>query len=336
MLSVVDRNNVLDEAEALSRMRDFAGMIALLEDLPYEVLLGEPEVGHYLALAYSQSDLQLKADDLLNALATACAARGNDRLLRRRLNLQAVSRMRHGDLATAESIFRDVQLAADVAGDTKFLATATMNLGVVADIRCDWDQAMTHYHYALILFQNQGDRASMAACYHNLGMLHRQRREFTEAEAYLDRAMENYRPTGTSEEKLATALERSLTIRDQGDAIRARAIARHCLQQAREMRNHRLTAECLRAAGMIDAALGLFSDAEAHLLDALKMEVVEHDLILRGELFEELAAVAAELGDGVRGPLYLDSAVVSYKRLGSDARATRAVARFEGDPNRSS
>lgn len=327
MLTVLELNELLDRSHFLSSRRDFVALIALLDPLPRSAILEEPELGHYLALALSQTENQEGADRLLNELDAACTYRGNDRLFRRRLNLQAVSFIRKGKLDEAEALLRDVQLASDIDGDAKFLATATMNLGVVADMRCIWDEALAHYHYALVLFQKLGDQASTAGCYHNLGMLHRQRGNISEAEIALERALDNYQSRGTVEERIATEVERALIILQQGDPERAEAIAQVALAKSQAIGNPRLTAESLRSLGIVCRHQHAYAEAREHFIKALQLGKIGNNQILTGELYEELSILSLLSGTREESATYLADACRIYELLGSTARATRAVLR---------
>ena len=327
MLSVVDKFELLEHAQRLVGKRDFPGVIEVLNRLPASDLLADPELGHILALAYSQTDRQEEMRRLIWQLDRTCGNRGTDRLFRRRENLKAVSLVRQGRLAEASRSFRRVQAASELDGDVKFLATATMNLGVIADIECDWDVALGHYRYALVLFQRIGDRASTAGCYHNLGMLLRQRGEYFEAEAYFQRALENYQPHGTREERVATDLERSLAMLAIGDLAAAAALAQHALEQAGEMANDRLIGEALRTVGKVHMEGGDLESARTNIGKALRSPALRENPMLEAELHEEMAVIEFTAGSDGQARQHLEMACSSYGRLGSQRRAERARCR---------
>ena len=320
MLNVLEIVDLIDYVHEAATARDFARVVDLLEAVPYELLLSQPELGHYLAQALSQLDRLGETEALLHDLDRVCWSRGNDRLFRRRQNLLAVAHVRRGDIMQAENILRDVQLASEVAGDQMFLGTATMNLGVLADMRCDWNAATVHYRYALVIFQRLGDRASIAGVYHNLGMLFRQIGEPNDAETYLDRALEHYDPLGTAQERIATNVERSLTIAERGDLDGALELVRRTSRDALDMANQRLWAECCRAEGKILASIGDLAAAEETLKSALQLAGSEDDLLLKAEIQEELAIVAVYGGHDDTATELSVRATAAYSRLGTPMR----------------
>jgi cytidylate kinase len=159
-------------------------------------------------------------------------------------------------------------------------------------------------------------------------MLHRQMRDLDAAELFLERAQENYESCGTVEERIATELERSLTIRDQGDIYRALAIAELALTRSRSIENTRLIAEALRCVGIPLADHGNFADARMFFQEGLGLSGVSGNQLLNGELNEELAILELAEGDLLNSALYLEAARKMYLQLGCASRAERATYRY--------
>lgn len=324
MLSVAGTLDLVVRAREMAEERNFRGVIALLSLTSTEHLSLEPELGHLLAQAYSQTDQASSCNRLLDQLELCCAHHGNDRHYRRRLNLRAVGAMREGNLSKAESLLCLVAEASLDAADDTFLATAMMNLGVIADMRCAWDQAGSHYRRALVLFQRLGNRASMAGCYHNLGMLSRQLRQMDEAEQYYRRALENYKNSGTPEERISTGMEQALLASDMGDADRGAAIADRCLRTARILDNRRLIGEALRVSGLVKLCLGQVRGAYNDFCAGLRVERSHPNPMLRAELHDALGGLLlAHSISGIAIELKA-SAVAIYEGLGLIERANAA------------
>ena len=327
MGSVAETLDLVVSAKELIDGRDFRAVVTLIEPIPPYILMAEPELGHYLAQAYSQTDAPDRCAALLDELHEAGRHRGNDRLYRRRLNLRAVLKLRGGLLSEAESLFEAVASASVDASDETFLATAMMNIGVVADMRCDWERAGSNYRQALVLFQRIGDRASMAGCYHNLGMLSRQCGKLGEAEQYLRRALENYKTTGTADERTATGIERGLVAAELGDPTRGICITMQALRKAQEIRNLRLLGEAHRACGLIFLHRRELRHAHEHFRAALRVEARQLNPMLRAEIFEGLSWLFAMAGRYGQEAFYASSAADTYSAIGMAQRASRATQR---------
>ena len=70
------------------------------------------------------------------------------------------------------------------------------NLGILANIRGDFDQALAHYQASLRAFQTAGDARGCAIAYHNLGMISADRKLWSEAERYFAQSQSLAREIG--------------------------------------------------------------------------------------------------------------------------------------------
>ncbi len=85
-----------------------------------------------------------------------------------------------GDLAAARALYRTALPLAD--GSPGLRGRIEQNLGIVASIQGDHDDAFQHYHRSLDAFQEAGDDPGAAIAYHNLGLIGSRRGELNEAE----------------------------------------------------------------------------------------------------------------------------------------------------------
>ena len=85
-----------------------------------------------------------------------------------------------GDLSAARALYRTALSLADNAPGLR--GRIEQNLGIVASIQGDHDEAFQHYHRALDSFQQAGDELGAAIAFHNLGLIGTRRGELDEAE----------------------------------------------------------------------------------------------------------------------------------------------------------
>ena len=112
------------------------------------------------------------------------------------MNMQAVVHWRHGDLDEAERLYLSARTRALQARDAKLAAMTAQNLGVLANIRGDFDEAHRHYEASLAEYRALGLPRDVCVALNNLGLLHtRQARwdgrasaRFVEARADLRRS----------------------------------------------------------------------------------------------------------------------------------------------------
>lgn len=323
MLGVLERNELLDEAERISARRDYRALATFLGALPEDALFGDPELPHLLALAWYQIDRCDLALEMLNGLAERFGSATNNRLYRRRLNLQATCLFNTGDLQNAEQLLLQVLAAASQADDQLFIASATSNLGVIADIRCEWTDAIAAYRRALAAFQRLGDQASIGACYHNLGMTFRQLGHLSESGASFDTALEYFRRLGSPEEIAGTESERALLFLLKDDVERAeKTVARSYTIMSR-IGNERMMGEILRVWGIVHLKRQRTFQARTALEQALVLARSSGNSLLEAEVCEEMGQVETfENHDGPADAWRMRAREI-YRSAGAITRAER-------------
>jgi tetratricopeptide (TPR) repeat protein len=87
-----------------------------------------------------------------------------------------------GDYPAAEQHYHTALAIFDELGDRNGLASSYHHLGMLAQNRGDYDTAEQHYQEALAIAEELGNRASASASYHQLGMLAEIRGDYDTAE----------------------------------------------------------------------------------------------------------------------------------------------------------
>lgn len=310
---------LLTTGKTLWDRRDYLGLRSLLGGIPQEELVRESD----LAVWYTYSLVATyNIADALTMAATSlrCAqASGNDRAYRRIRNAEGAAFMARGDLLRAMACFSEALVLANSVGDELLVTAASINIGIVSDIRCSYDEALCAYSRGLVSAQKTQDSASIIACYHNIAMSYRQLGFFAASDANFELAL--CAIAGQSVEDLAgTESERALLYFVRGDHSLAEASVRRVLSYADETCSQGQVAEILRILAIIVAA-SRPREARAALQRALPIARETTNRLLEAEVLEELAAL--DLAEGAEEPARRAAAesIRLYEWIGSPARA---------------
>lgn len=321
MLNVLDSIAAIEEAEALAAIREYKALRTLLEAMPADIAASEPTLIFLRSFADYMTGREADAYERLIELVTSFVGDREGRLYRRILNLQGILEVELGNLDCADEVFSAVQSAAELANDHRYVAYATLNRGIICDIRGDPQRAIVAFERARNAFQWLGDGAGIAGCCHNLGMAYRRLNEFSAADSFFLAAIDYFNSNGSAEELLASTIERALVLSLGGEALLGRAAAQMSLAEAEAMRNRRLVGESARVLGK--TAMLLHEDDTALSMLTLALEVgKEHRLrLLEAEALIDLAALASSQGARSKERELLTSAAGLFLRMGALTRA---------------
>jgi ATP/maltotriose-dependent transcriptional regulator MalT len=326
--SLEEKASLLAHAWELKARRDVPGLLALLSPLPEEELLAEPDLGVLLAFAWHCERNVTPVLELMDKLAAQCGRRGNDNVDRLRLNLQGVSLSLIGRLDDAERTYSKALAASYEAQDYRMIALVTMNLGIIADIRCEWEQALIAFRRAIVGFQRIGDRANLAMAHHNLAMTNFQMGLLENADSNFSTALEHYDRSGTTAEKIGTLIERAhLRLRMNDDAF-AEASIRRVLSEVRSLNSTFMKGEAFRVAGIILHAQGQYNEARRYLVLSSQLAQRIDRRILLAEVAEELARLEIGEGNIPQAQQRVRECISHYLKMGAVRRAQRIAAEF--------
>src|SRR2546426_514100 len=129
-----------------------------------------------------------QARRLCHASYTVAHAAGTDVLAAEALNPLAGIDLETDAVADAR---RHFLRALELGGHSRELcARAEQNLGILANIQGDLDEALAHYGRSLQAYHDSNDEHGRAIAYHNLGMASADRERFDEAEHYFRQSHE--------------------------------------------------------------------------------------------------------------------------------------------------
>jgi tetratricopeptide (TPR) repeat protein len=234
-------------------------------------LRAEPEVAsdlctrsHHIAVQSGAQDL---AADASNALAGFALERG--------------------DLAGASELYRSALGQANQ--NPALVGKIEQNLGIVANIRGNWEEALDHYHRSLEAYRSISDQRGCAIAHHNLGMIHAKRKQWQDADRHYRSCHGLAEAAGDRHLGGLAAMNRAEVRLAIDDYEGARAGAQQALRIFNEIEARRDKAGAHRLLGMVFRQRGQMALAESHLRSALEIAASTECPLTEADAAKELA-----------------------------------------------
>ena len=209
--------------------------------------------------------------------------------------------------------------ALELGGESRRLrARVEQNLGIIANIQGDLDEALTRYGRSLEAYRACDDEQGCAIAYHNLGMASYDRREFDAAERYFRQSLEIAQRAGdayleglclVNHAKVHVARERYEDARVNAETALA-VFDRVGVESAK--------ADAYRVLGMVYRETGRHALAESRLRSAIDLAVTAGSALNEAEASRELALLYQVMGRNQEALKLLNAARRLFRRL--DAR----------------
>ncbi|MCW8382093.1 tetratricopeptide repeat protein [Streptomyces justiciae] len=167
-----------------------------------------------------------------------------------------------GDYQQAEERYRASLTINEELGDRAGIATSYHQLGIIAELRGDYQQAEEHCRASLTIKEELGNRAGIATSYGQLGLIAQHQGDYQQAE-------ERYRASLTINEELGNRAGIAITLhqlgiiaQQQGDYQQAEERYRASLTISEELGNRASIAITLHQLGIIAQQQGDYQQAE--------------------------------------------------------------------------
>lgn len=247
------------------------------------------------------------------------AVRLANRDLRARVeNAIGVLHVARGEYAQARAAYT---VALELTPDVLTCAKITLNLGVIANIQGQFDEARRHYQQSLGLFEGAGDDRGMALALHNLGMWHADRGEWDEADEAFRRALQLFESRG-NKQMIANVLTNTTEVcYGRGQIDEAIATCDAALSMYAEIGDEVGRGEALRWKGHGLRLRRRFQEASQSLTEALRIAERTRSRLLEGEVLRELGWVHRGVGDASKWGDVLQRALRVFRELGAEVDA---------------
>ena len=205
----------------------------------------------------------------------------------------------------------------ELTKDDSLRGKILLNLGVIANIEGDFEDARQKYRRSLETFDRAGDESGRALVLHNLGMLHADQERWDEADEAYSRCLEICERQGNRPMVANVLLNRAELLCARGDLDAAVAHADRALAIHTEVGDAVGRGEALRWRGDAYRRLGRREQAERSLREAVRIAQQHGVTLLEAEASRELASVREADGDAAGAVKWLERARKGFVTLGA-------------------
>jgi putative nucleotidyltransferase with HDIG domain len=225
-------------------------------------LTGEDEVDlaakllRWIAWTHTTEGDTHAAFDCLEAAEAVATALQDDMALASVLNTRAGTYFTLGDLDQAEEIFDRARFLAVRIGARRLEAIAEQNLGNIASIRGDDDNALRRFQASLVHFEALGETAYVGPLLNNIGRLQTDLHDEGEAARTFARAREMCTIQGDRHHFIIVEVNRARLMLRAGDIVDALRTAEEAREAARVAGDDRWSGDILLVCGAAHLRLG--------------------------------------------------------------------------------
>ena len=243
----------------------------------------------WIGLTYS-TELNLDAAfDCLEAALAVAEALGDEAAVGHAVNVQASVYYKMGRLDEAERLYMKARESARRAGEAKLAAMTSQNLGVLANIRGELEQALWHYEASLADYRALGLTKYICITLNNLGLLYTRMERWETAERAYEEAIPLSQEIGDVGVRVLLEVNLAALWLARKDYANARAACDRALAIAEETQHTEALGEVQKCFGVIFRETGDFGGAEEAFRIAVDRADERQDLLLSAEIAREMA-----------------------------------------------
>jgi putative nucleotidyltransferase with HDIG domain len=209
----------------------------------------------------------------------------------RSLNGLGVLHQSIGAVELAAHYYSEAKVRSDAASDRRIGGDIEVNMGVLANIRGDLAEALTHYENALSAYEAIGHRSPLARVLNNLGMVYTDLAEYERAYEALERALNISRSIGDLATEGIIHANRTELFLAQENLSAARTSCDDAYELASQTRDDNLKTDVLKCYGIIYRETGKPHLAESHLQQAIALASDLGNPLIEAEAHRELSLV---------------------------------------------
>lgn len=309
-----------EESGAISAaVNRYAAAIAAASDRRELAVLAEAL--RRLAIVLHRRDETERAWELSRESYRVACELGSDVLAAEALNTIGVMHLGAGAVEDARrSFLKAIRLGTP---SRELRARAEQNLGILANIQGDLEEALTWYQRSLAAYKECGDDHGRAIAYHNLGMVSLDAGAGPYAEKYFKHALELADRTGDAFlQGLCLVSMAELDVGRQRFES-ARELAEDALSRFDQIGAGGAKADAYRVLGMMYRESGRPIQAEARLRTAVALSSASHSAIPEAESLHELALLYQSTGRDQPALRALHAAYGLFKKLSARPELVR-------------
>lgn len=229
------------------------------------------------------------------------------------LNTLGVLDLQTGRLEEADKTFRDALAQGGVSRE--IMARAEQNLGILANIRGDLNEAITHYQGSLQAYRACGDEHGCAIAYHNLGMVSADQGLYDDADQYFNQSLAEAERTGEVELQGHCLVNHADAHAERQQFEEARRKAEAALVLFDQLGDKGSKSTAYRVIGMVYRDTGKAQLAESRLKSAIDLAAAAGYLLSEAESTRELAILYQGMGRNQEALTLLNKSHRLFSRL---------------------
>jgi putative nucleotidyltransferase with HDIG domain len=265
-------------------------------ELVYQASLRTGDASHLLESVvrlghcHRRSGERELAHDVLELSVLLGTIHGRPDIAGRALNGLGVLAQDERDPVRATELYERANELGRRAGDEVLVGETEQNLGILANIRGDHDEALQRYRSALLHLERVGSVRGRISSLNNLGMLHVDLQHLEQADEYFRRALRICEEVGDVVHAGVVHINRAELFLARGELDRARASCDEGFEIFSRLDDERRQAEALKFYGVIYRESGKLHLATIHLQRAVEIARNDNPL-LEAEAQREMARV---------------------------------------------
>jgi tetratricopeptide (TPR) repeat protein len=212
-------------------------------------------------------------------------------------------------------------VALERTSDAALRGRILLNLGVLANIEGDLNDARGRYQKAAVEFERASDNEGLALAHHNLGMLHADCRDWVAAAESYERSLAISEKLGMRQMVANVLLNRAELLCARNLPDEARASCDRALALFGELGDQVGRAETHRWQGRALAQLGDDAGARHRLEEAVRLARQLGIPLLEAEASRDLGALHLASGDRAGARAWLERALEKFTGLGAKREA---------------
>jgi tetratricopeptide (TPR) repeat protein len=220
-------------------------------------------------------------------------------------------------------------VALERTSDASLRGRILLNLGVLANIEGDLDDARARYQKSIAEFERASNEEGLALAQHNLGMLHADRRDWAAAAESYERCLAISERLGMRQMVANVLLNRAEMLCARNLPDEARSSCDRALALFGELGDQVGRAESHRWQGRALVQLGDAAAAKHWLEEAVRLARQLGVPLLEAEASRDLGAMCLASGDRDDARSWLERALEKFTGLGAKREAGEVTAELE-------
>jgi tetratricopeptide (TPR) repeat protein len=290
------RDEHLASARALAQSAEWRKLAAFVRTVSIDLKVLGPELVVLYAEALTRTGQEREASDWLTRAQPFLIAERDAAILRRALNLLALTQFTLGRLEETNTTFASVLEMAHRAEDFLLVARASNNLGAIANLQGNREVALGYYRLAIPMYQRLGNQRGIAESHHNMAITFRELSQLEESDEEEYKAME-YAASGNAPRISTMArIGRAEVALRHSDLQLAQTGATIAVEEARALDDPFTEADGHRLLGVVVGVQGKYEEALQAFDRALSIATARSHALAEAETLRDRAILNTRRG----------------------------------------